>query len=92
MPKAVESVPFDAETESVTLRMSNNDATGVVRTDILENNHGFSVGSNGSNSGDQDGFAAYLAARIRTKAELKQVRECTSYMITQAVMYIQKTV
>jgi hypothetical protein len=91
VPKAIESITFDAETESLTLRMSNNDASGVGRTDILENNHGFSVSSNGSNSGDPDRFAAYLAARIRTKAELKQVRECT-YMITQVVMYVQKRV
>jgi hypothetical protein len=77
VPKAVESVLFDAETESVTSRMPNNNAAGVVRTDVLENNHGVSVSSNGSNSGDPDGFAAYLAARIRTKAELKQVRYCT---------------
>ena len=80
MPKAVDSVPFDAETESVTTRMSNNsnsnnnNAPGVVVTDVLENNHGVSVSSSGSSSGDPDGFAAYLAARIRTKAELKQVR------------------
>ena len=78
MPKAVDSVPFDAETESVTSRMSNNNnnnnAPGVVVTDVLENSHGVSVSSSGSSSGDPDGFAAYLAARIRTKAELKQVR------------------
>jgi len=79
VPKAVDSVPFDAETESVTSRMSNNNnnnnAPGVVvMTDVLENSHGVSVSSSGSSSGDPDGFAAYLAARIRTKAELKQVR------------------
>jgi hypothetical protein len=98
VPKAIESVPFDAETESVTSQMSNNNnnnnssnnsssssnnnnnnndnsnASGVVRTDVLENSHGVSVSSSGSSSGDPDGFAAYLAARIRTKAELKQVR------------------
>jgi hypothetical protein len=74
VPKAIESVPFEAETESVTSRMSNSSAAGVARTDVLENNHGVSVSSNGSSSGDPDGFAAYLAARIRTKAELKQVR------------------
>jgi len=78
VPKAVDSVPFDAETESVTSRMSNNNnnnnAPGVVVTDVLENSHGVSVSSSGSSSGDPDGFAAYLAARIRTKAELKQVR------------------
>jgi len=79
VPKAVDSVPFDAETESVTTRMSNNNnnssnAPGVVVTDVLENSHGVSVSSSGSSSGDPDGFAAYLAARIRTKAELKQVR------------------
>ena len=81
MPKAVDSVPFDAETDSVTTRMSNNNnnnnsnnAPGVVVTDVLENSHGVSVSSSGSSSGDPDGFAAYLAARIRTKAELKQVR------------------
>jgi hypothetical protein len=74
VPKAVDSVPFDAETESVISRMPNNNAPGVVRTDVLENSHGVSVSSSGSNSGDPDGFAAYLAARIRTKAELKQVR------------------
>lgn len=30
----------------------------------------------GENNGDFDGLTAYLAARIRTKAELKQVRYC----------------
>jgi len=86
VPKAVDSVPFDAETDSVTTRMSSNNnnnnnnnnnsnnAPGVVVTDVLENSHGVSVSSSGSSSGDPDGFAAYLAARIRTKAELKQVR------------------
>lgn len=79
MPKAVDSVSFDAEIESVTSRMSNNNnAPGVVVADVLENSHGVSVSSSGSSSGDPDGFAAYLAARIRTKAELKQVRKCTS--------------
>jgi hypothetical protein len=74
VPKAVDSVPFDVETESLTSRVSDNNALGGVRTDVLENSHGVSVSSSGSNSGDPDGFAAYLAARIRTKAELKQVR------------------
>ena len=75
VPKAIDSVPFDAETESVISRMSNNNnAAGVARSEVMENSHGVSVSSSGSSSGDPDGFAAYLAARIRTKAELKQVR------------------
>ena len=72
VPKAVESVSFDAETESVTPRVPSAQSIG--RTEIPETNHGsIPVNSSNSNSGDPDGFAAILAARIRTKAELKQV-------------------
>ncbi|KAJ9581890.1 hypothetical protein L9F63_003783, partial [Diploptera punctata] len=72
VPKAVESVSFEAEVQSIAPRVPS--AQNVVRTEMSESIHtSMSVNSSNSNSGDPDGFAAILAARIRTKAELKQV-------------------
>lgn len=66
LPKAVDSFKFESDVPK-----DNN------RMPPMESKHSDFTITNTNPTGDLDGLAAYLAARIRTKAELKQVGPAT---------------
>ncbi|RZB40924.1 Ank 2 and/or DUF1421 domain containing protein [Asbolus verrucosus] len=63
LPKAIDSVNFDCESGKY---LGQNSDRQLEDSQSLINSHA-------NSNGDLDGLAAFLAARIRTKAELKQV-------------------
>ncbi|XP_018328555.1 uncharacterized protein LOC108739236 isoform X2 [Agrilus planipennis] len=66
LPKAIDSVKFESD-----ITKEGDSSSG--RVNSISEEIQPSINSNSNSNSDYDGLAAFLAARIRTKAELKQV-------------------
>lgn len=70
-PKAVDSIQIDLEYGNNNNQISPNQSKPVNQNHLINSTP--QPNGNKTNEHYDGGFAAYLAARIRTKAELKQV-------------------